>query len=445
MPLHFLFNSVVFTNLQANEYAVVPTTEDWLHGGAYDTSGFIDMNSTLTATVIDDFKAYRINGTSTKGEFLNTMGKYVSDAGNVYIVQDAPTVWRDRGHWKLNRTSNGFTWAKSYNESRSSYENTPLFKSAPSFYPSNGWRCPLHATSECDVGNDYEVPKDRLRWQPFEAPIKYCLIEKVKEDCKLQFSFGIALLVIVSNGIKALCMLWTLLVYRKHLPLVTLGDAIAHFLDKPDPETKGRCLYSNNLIEAQWTWELTHGAQKDELGVWPEAYDPKPRLWRKAPSSVRWATTYFLYSVAIISGTVCAAKSMDGMPKDPRKLFRVGFGTVTGNNLLSMNTSLHGGILLANLPQALLSYIYLTFNALYTNMFVGQEWSSYKDKRRPLRVTAPIGEQRDTYWLNVPFRYSVPMTVVSGTFHWLASQSLFLVQITVTQNLTRENSYQIST
>ena len=88
---------------------------------------------------------------------------------------------------------------------------------------------------------------------------------------------------------------------------------------------------------------------------------------------------------------------MDGMPKDPRKLFKVGFGTVTGNNLLSMNTSLIGGILLANLPQALLSYIYLAFNALYTNMFVGQEWSSYKDTRKSLRVTAPIGEQRDTY------------------------------------------------
>ncbi|KAF2023079.1 hypothetical protein EK21DRAFT_95203 [Setomelanomma holmii] len=32
MPLHLLFNSVVFTNLQANSYTVIPTMEDWLHG-----------------------------------------------------------------------------------------------------------------------------------------------------------------------------------------------------------------------------------------------------------------------------------------------------------------------------------------------------------------------------------------------------------------------------
>jgi hypothetical protein len=39
-PLHLLFNSVVFANLQANDYAVIPTTEDWLQGAAYNTSRF---------------------------------------------------------------------------------------------------------------------------------------------------------------------------------------------------------------------------------------------------------------------------------------------------------------------------------------------------------------------------------------------------------------------
>jgi hypothetical protein len=139
------------------------------------------------------------------------------------------------------------------------------------------------------------------------------------------------------------------------------------------------------------------------------------------------------------------ARSLSGMPKDPAKLWKIGFGTITGNNLLSVGTSLGGGILLANMPQAVLSYLYLAFNALYTNMFVAQEWSTYMTERKTLRVTSPIGQQRDTYWLNVPFRYAIPMTILSGLFHWLASQSIFLVQITVTSSKTREAYRKIST
>jgi hypothetical protein len=135
------------------------------------------------------------------------------------------------------------------------------------------------------------------------------------------------------------------------------------------------------------------------------------------------------------------------MPQSLPKLWKMGFGTVHGNNLLSVRTSVVGGVLLANLPQAALSYLYLAFNALYTNMFVAQEWSSYKTTRKPLRVTSPVGQQRNTYWLNVPYRYGIPLMIASTLFHWLASQSLFLVQITVTDARTRaiDESQQIST
>lgn len=133
------------------------------------------------------------------------------------------------------------------------------------------------------------------------------------------------------------------------------------------------------------------------------------------------------------------------MPKDPKKLWATGFGAIQGNNLLKFETSLLGGVLLANTPQALLSYMYLAFNALYTTMFISAEWASYSVRRKPLRVTQPVGQQRSTYWLGVPYRYAIPVTIVSGLFHWLASQSLFKVQISVTDMRTREVIDQIST
>jgi hypothetical protein len=164
---------------------------------------------------------------------------------------------------------------------------------------------------------------------------------------------------------------------------------------------------------------------------------------RAAPSDV----TYFLHSRYLI--LFCVAiwgmfYSLRGMPHSASGLWKVGFGTVNSNNLMNITVSLIGGVLFANTPQALLSYLYLAYNALYTNLFVAHGFTSYMHERKALRVTAPRGKQRDTYWLNVPFRYAIPMTVMSGLFHWLASQSIFMVQITIT-NDQRFPARQIST
>jgi hypothetical protein len=135
---------------------------------------------------------------------------------------------------------------------------------------------------------------------------------------------------------------------------------------------------------------------------------------------------------AVIIGIICTIWSLKGIPFSVAALWKIGFGTVNGQNLMTVQSSLMGIILLANSPQVALSYLYLSFNALYTNMFIGYEWASYSKRRKALRVTLPVGQQRGTYWLSVPFRFAVPMTILSGLFHWLASSSLFMVQITVT-------------
>jgi hypothetical protein len=133
------------------------------------------------------------------------------------------------------------------------------------------------------------------------------------------------------------------------------------------------------------------------------------------------------------------------MPKDIKKLWSIGFGTISGNNLLEIDINLTGAIVIANVPQVLLSYLYLAFNALYTSMFIAREWSAYSHERKPLRVTSPIGQQRDTYWLHVPFRYAAPMMAISGLFHWLTSQSIFVVSIFVLEPYQRMVTRQIST
>lgn len=88
-----------------------------------------------------------------------------------------------------------------------------------------------------------------------------------------------------------------------------------------------------------------------------------------------------------------------------------------------------GIILLANLPQLLLSCLYFAYNSIFTCMLLAQEWNGYVWKRRPLRVTSSVGRQRGSYRLQLPYRYSVPLLICSVILHWLVSQSIFLVRI----------------
>lgn len=67
--------------------------------------------------------------------------------------------------------------------------------------------------------------------------VQGCLSRLAEEHCKLQCSLLIMCIVIGSNCVKIVCMalvLWC----QSSKPLVTLGDAMESFLEKPDPSTE---------------------------------------------------------------------------------------------------------------------------------------------------------------------------------------------------------------
>ena len=97
---------------------------------------------------------------------------------------------------------------------------------------------------------------------------------------------------------------------------------------------------------------------------------------------------------------------------------------------LKGSTGLHLNVLVANLPQMILSFLFLTYNGLFTCMLLADEWNGYAHERKPLRVTNPDSTQRSTYRLQLPYKYGVPLLIVSATLHWLVSQSLFLANVT---------------
>ncbi|PYI07192.1 hypothetical protein BO78DRAFT_443434, partial [Aspergillus sclerotiicarbonarius CBS 121057] len=73
-----------------------------------------------------------------------------------------------------------------------------------------------------------------------------------------------------------------------------------------------------------------------------------------------------------------------------------------------------------------LTLTYYWYNQILTNMLANAE-CSYGVKRKSLRATWPAkdSQQRSTYYLIRPYRYSLPLLVVSILLHWLVSQSFF--------------------
>ncbi len=115
-----------------------------------------------------------------------------------------------------------------------------------------------------------------------------------------------------------------------------------------------------------------------------------------------------------------------------RNLWKIVYGDTVPSLLLKFDNQGSGFtpmILLANLPQTIVSFLYLTYNAQFTCMLVAKEWSQFAHKRKTLRVSDPVKGQRSTYWLQLPFTYSIPLLIMSSLLHWLVSETLFFVSI----------------
>lgn len=87
-------------------------------------------------------------------------------------------------------------------------------------------------------------------------------------------------------------------------------------------------------------------------------------------------------------------------------------------------------IIVANSPQLLLSMLVLMYNGIFTCMLLANEYLDYAYERKALRVTKPMGLQRSTYRLQLPYKYGIMLQVVSGVLHWLVSQTIFLARLT---------------
>ena len=115
-------------------------------------------------------------------------------------------------------------------------------------------------------------------------------------------------------------------------------------------------------------------------------------------------------------------------------LLSLGLGTVSVQTIIfwslpnSGTVGLLSNVLIANLPQLILSIAYFTYNGLFTSMLAGLEWSQMAWQKKGLRVSQnPQGEQRSSYFLQLPYRYAIPLLGFSAVMHWLVSRGALIL------------------
>ena len=131
-----------------------------------------------------------------------------------------------------------------------------------------------------------------------------------------------------------------------------------------------------------------------------------------------------------------------GGAKDMKAVWEIGFGTADSRTLISFyqisrrgSIGIISAILIANSPQPIISAAYFIYNSQFTAMAMASEWDSYSFQRKGLRISSgPTGAQRGSHLLQLPYRFAVPLMVLSGLLHWAASQSIFLVDVEVSSH-----------
>ncbi|OQE29240.1 hypothetical protein PENFLA_c004G10140 [Penicillium flavigenum] len=207
-------------------------------------------------------------------------------------------------------------------------------------------------------------------------------------------------------------------------------DAIASFLRRPDPYTKGGCLLLNREVESM-LWYLPTSIKKYPLHK-PRKYVGKRRRWGSAVSTRRWVFSISFWFIAILACIILLVYGISQITTGS-PVWRATLGEANASTLIKGGHwpgTLIPIVIIANIPQLIFSFLYFAFNSLLTAMNIAAEWSGFAVNRKGLRVSgSPSLSQRSNYFLSLPYRYAIPLMGVSSLLHWLISRSLFMVGI----------------
>ena len=270
IPLHLLYNSAVFSSLCTRRYDFFMVSSEFFDGGTFEMilgTSPVDLDGATSEILETNLKTfqqeYQKNQSSLQRlEPLACLEIYsapiISTYSDLFIVSTYPNF--NNSLIALQQEVDSGLISSSYRDTEIAFDHSCRISGLD--------YCILKTTDPC-IGifaND-------------SSPcvyIQHCLSERVNECCKLQFSLVITIFVIMCNLIKTICI-GTIAWKQDPEPLVTLGDAISSFLDRPDVTTEGNCITGRTRFETIKPWESISS-------IW----EPKRLRWFRAASLRRW-------------------------------------------------------------------------------------------------------------------------------------------------------------
>ena len=238
IPLHLLYNSAVFITLATQSYKVFLGPSDlWTSqksGGTFVNPPGPVKSWTFNKSSLNISTFRKIDN----AECIEAYSKQFV-AANSDVILISTRVRDGKGVIEVPNNTLPYKWmcSLSFNEGYENCDTNEILKDP------NRWMLSMNQLYSEDLNASMDLPSETGELQ---IPVDYCLSKPAKEQqCRLQYSFDILIVVIICNFIEAmsmLLMLWT----QKTPPLATLGDAIASFLGVPDYFTQKYRHRNNN-------------------------------------------------------------------------------------------------------------------------------------------------------------------------------------------------------
>ena len=296
------YNSVVFSTSLANGYVAAVVTESFLEGQTFELFSTLyefqtstTINGTLIGASMDSYsRASEIVG-DLQGRLSSLKRLEPYDCANIYsksFIDGYSNVVL------VTKVANSIHYGGSVIKYSSQF---PIGSKGAYQLPST-WECDIFVDTEHPLPQPYPTCDPNTILQNLDtfrfkycsgssitdpdswpaAGVQYCLAEETTSSCTIQMSVPIMILVIIFNALKALIFL-TAIKTRSFKPLITLGDALASFLEKPDEHTRRLGPVSADEIRAR----VKDGEQKRRLRrTGHNVYTPARRVARDSDDSM---------------------------------------------------------------------------------------------------------------------------------------------------------------
>ena len=299
VPVHLMWNSVIFSTIQDNSFVVVGTSASLLQDSQFDCTA-TSFNLTVLdvfygqdySDIVCDMYNYARHAVMGRESPLATyeatecVEQYGTDIqskwSNVVVVFD---------HADLNATC-------AIEPLPSNATQIFAFQAEGKFWQdyeqcsSNGYNT---LESQVHPGQSFIVNQAEDGYYPNDPgyrlpqyPIERCLAMEGLKSCRLEFSLPILLIVIGCNAIKLSAIIYTAKVIEG-AHFMTLGDAIASFLEIPDKTTVEHCLNTRSFYQKKSPRLGKYNPLSRAFRTRDAKTHRQIRLfWFRAPSVKRW-------------------------------------------------------------------------------------------------------------------------------------------------------------